>query len=157
MAPCRTTPSPKASCRRFRGRVGNGFTGRFSQLTFLQQIWRSKSRFCCRWNMVEIVATILRYIQGMQPDILWHLVLGVFFFPVGRFWILQKLGQVGLIDASLIHRSLTSLAFSDRYIQRKSPPSHTITPLGSMCVLNSTMATFVPPTKKTKISPLQQK
>lgn len=32
MAPCRTTPSPKASCRRFRGRVGNGFTGRFRQV-----------------------------------------------------------------------------------------------------------------------------
>ena len=29
------------------------------------------------------------------------------FFPVGRFWILQKLGQIGLIDASFLHGSLT--------------------------------------------------
>lgn len=95
----------------------------------------------------------------MQPDILWHLVLGVFFFPVGRFWILQKLGQVGLIDASYTTRSLTCLGFQWWYIQRKSPPSnhHTLGIHVCVCVLNSTMALCFPPKKKPNISPSKKK
>lgn len=128
MAPCRTTPSPKASCRRFRGRVGNGFTGRFRQvvdvsstnlevemveISFFLQV--KHGRNCCNYTQV--------YSRNATRHLMTSCAWCVF-FPVGRFWILQKLGQVGLIDASYTTSIFDQFGLSVIDIFNENHPHH---------------------------------